>query len=87
LLIDAGFVRVEAHAIVGDSAGTREMTRLTARLLAERLDAPTFVDTSVEQGWTDVEALEAMYEAVLAWGERPDAFAAGLAVAAIGWKP
>ena len=40
---------------------------------------------SVAQGWATREELERMAEALIAWGEAPDAFYARPGFTAIGW--
>jgi len=42
-------------------------------------------ELAVAQGWATREELERMAEALLAWGESPDAFYARPGFTAIGW--
>ena len=42
-------------------------------------------EMAIAQGWTTKQELEQMAEALIAWGEAPDAFYARPAFTAIGW--
>ena len=42
-------------------------------------------ELAIAQGWTTKQELEEMAEALIAWGEAPDAFYARPAFTAIGW--
>jgi hypothetical protein len=46
---------------------------------------PDVAQAVLAKGWASAEELEAMRAEVLEWGERPDAFAAVLYCAALGW--
>ena len=46
--------------------------------------SPTFAPGGA-QGWANERKLEAMAAAVVEWGEHPDAYAAAMGVAAVGW--
>ena len=83
LLLEAGFARTEAAATCG-STGTLTETRRDAAFGVARFRG-SFAETVLSQGWADSAELEAMYSELLAWGERPDAFSAGLACAVVGW--
>jgi len=89
LLLDAGFERAEASATVtaGGHWGTAEGTRFVATAIVNYLEEPAFVEVALGQGWVDRPTLAAMADAVRAWGERPDAFLAFLACAAVAWVP
>ncbi|MBV9547472.1 MAG: hypothetical protein JOY61_24125 [Chloroflexi bacterium] len=64
--------------------GTPEDTRAIAAWWAQ-VQRPDWREQFTRSGWVDDARLDAMVEAVLAWGERPDAFMAMLGVAAVGW--
>jgi len=84
LLGEAGFVRVEGHALAR-CYGTPERVQLFAATAARQLGEPTLVTPALEQGWADQDTLQAMIDAFVAWGQDPDAFRAVLCPAALGW--
>jgi hypothetical protein len=84
LLREAGFVRTAASASA-EFRGTPETVRAFAELAIAHHSAPDFVQTVLEQGWADQATLAAMYEALRAWGENPDAYQAVVMCEAIGW--
>jgi SAM-dependent methyltransferase len=86
LLLEAGFVDVVA-GVKADGGGTPELTRLVAHGLIARLRGPAGADAIVRRGWATRAELDAMFAEVRAWGERPDAFYAGLYCSAIGQVP
>jgi SAM-dependent methyltransferase len=85
LLLEAGFARTEGHAVAADHHGTLAETRKHTQLIAMLLSSPAWAATIRSEGWADDAELERIRAAVLAWGERPDAFSAWLYCAAIGW--
>jgi ubiquinone/menaquinone biosynthesis C-methylase UbiE len=85
LLLQAGFSRTEGHAVAADSYGSLEETRRLSNILRQLFRAPEFVKVVTDQKWTSEGELEAMIAAFEAWGERPDAFAAIMYCAAVGW--
>jgi hypothetical protein len=87
LLLEAGFARPVATATLGTFGawGTPEDTPLYAAWIVDQLRAPAFSALAIAQGWADEATLAAMAAEVLAWGERPDAFAVVMGVAALGW--
>jgi SAM-dependent methyltransferase len=86
LLVEAGFVDVVA-GVKADGGGTPELTRQVARGLVARLQGPFGADAIVRLGWATRAEIDAMFAAVLTWGERPDAFYAGLYCSAVGRAP
>ena len=82
----AGFTRTEASGLltteVGLPAGTLEETRRVAQNLLIRLRG-VLGTLALEQGWTTKEELAQIAEALIAWGEAPDAFYARPAFTAI----
>jgi SAM-dependent methyltransferase len=87
LLLQAGFDRPIAGATLGTGGvwGTSDDTRMLSAWLADQFRAPAFRDLVIEQAWTDEASFDAMIDEVLAWGKRPDSFAAGMGVTALGW--
>jgi ubiquinone/menaquinone biosynthesis C-methylase UbiE len=89
LLRAAGFARTEGFAgIVGpgslDGAGTLATTRAAAQADIARL-REVVAPIALEEGWATEAELEAMAEALAAWGEDPDALAFRVRCTAIGW--
>jgi SAM-dependent methyltransferase len=88
LLREAGFTRTEASGLltteVGLPAGTPEETRRVAHSLVIRVRG-VLGTLALEQGWATKEELEQIAEALIAWGEGPDAFYARPAFWALGW--
>lgn len=85
LLLEAGFVRAEGHAVATEQYGTLAETRRFAAIIARMLQNAELTGFMVAQGLVSAEELLRLREAALAWGERPDAFAAILYCAALGW--
>lgn len=85
LLLEAGFARAEGHAVAADHHGTLAETRKQAGLIALLLSSPEWVATILSEGWADEAELARIRAAVVAWGERPDAFSAWMYCAAVGW--
>jgi ubiquinone/menaquinone biosynthesis C-methylase UbiE len=83
-LLAAGFMRAEGYASA-EAYGTPDETRLLAAAFAESARAPHFVRTALGQGWAGQAELDELPAALLAWGERPDAFLAALKCGALGW--
>jgi SAM-dependent methyltransferase len=84
LLLEAGFARSEGQVSVF-GGGTPELTRRHAAIVQARLRGPAAAELAIEQGWVTRERLEAMLDAMRAWGERPDAFYAMTICSAVGW--
>ena len=88
LLRAAGFTRTQASGEMateaGPPAGSLEETRRVAQNHLIRLHG-VLGELAIAQGWTTTEELEQMAEALIAWGEAPDAFYARPAFTAIGW--
>jgi hypothetical protein len=68
----------------GPPAGSLEETRRVAQNHLIRLRG-LLGELAVAQGWATRQELEQMADALLAWGEAPDAFYARPAFMAIGW--
>jgi SAM-dependent methyltransferase len=88
LLREAGFARTQASGNLtteaGPAAGSLEDTRRVAQNHLIRLRG-VLGELAVAQGWATRGELEQMAEALIAWGESPDAFYARPGFAAIGW--
>ena len=88
LLRAAGFARTRASGDMateaGPPAGSLEETRRVAQNHLIRLRG-MLGELAIAQGWTTKEELEQTAEALIAWGEAPDAFYARPAFTAIGW--
>jgi len=88
LLRDAGFARTRASGTLateaGPPAGSLEETRRVAQNHVIRLRGP-LGKLAVAQDWATNEELDQMAEALIAWGETPDAFYARPSFTAIGW--
>ena len=88
LLREAGFARTQASGNLateaGPPAGSLEQTRIHAQNDLIRLRG-VLGELAVAQGWTTREELEQMAEALIAWGDDPDAFYARPSFTAIGW--
>ena len=68
----------------GPPAGCLEDTHVVARNHLIRLRG-ILGELAVTQAWVTREELEQMAEAIIAWGEAPDAFYARPGFTAIGW--
>jgi hypothetical protein len=68
----------------GPPAGSLEATRTVAHNHLLRLRGG-LGELAIAQGWTTKEELEQMAEALVAWGEAPDAFYARPCFTAIAW--
>jgi ubiquinone/menaquinone biosynthesis C-methylase UbiE len=88
LLREAGFARTQAsgglYTETGPPAGTLEETRRVAQNHLIRLRGG-LGELAVAQGWVTRPELEQMAEAIIAWGDAPDAFYARPGFSAIGW--
>lgn len=84
LLLEAGFARTEGHAVAADHYGTLAETRKIAGLTDMLLSNPQWVSIICSEGWTDEAELARIRAALVAWGERPDAFSAVMYCAAVG---
>ena len=88
LLREAGFARTRASGTLateaGPPAGSLEETRRVAQNHVIRLRGP-LGKLAVAQDWATNEELDQMAEALIAWGETPDAFYARPSFTAIGW--
>jgi ubiquinone/menaquinone biosynthesis C-methylase UbiE len=88
LLLEAGFARTQASASMateaGPPAGSPEATRRVAQNHLVRLRG-LLGERAVTQGWATRQELEQMAEALIAWGDAPDAFYARPVFTALGW--
>jgi SAM-dependent methyltransferase len=88
LLREAGFTRTQASGAMvteaGPPAGTREETRRVAQNHLLQLRGVQG-KLALEQGWVTPQELEQMAEALMAWGDAPDAFYARPGFTALGW--
>jgi SAM-dependent methyltransferase len=88
LLRAAGFTRTQASGALvteaGPPAGTLEETRRVAQNHVLQLRG-VHGKLALEQGWVTQPELEQMAEALMAWGEAPDAFYARPGFTALGW--
>jgi SAM-dependent methyltransferase len=85
LMLEAGFARSQGFALAPEVYGDDERTRWFADFAAGVFAAPSMAETVVSEGWATRAELDRMTAALQAWAERPDAFAAWLYCAAIGW--
>jgi ubiquinone/menaquinone biosynthesis C-methylase UbiE len=85
LLLEAGFVRTEGHAVASEYYGTLEETRRYAAFVGRLMQNPSLVELVLAQGWAQPDELEKLRAEIHAWGELPDAFGAVLYCAALGW--
>ena len=88
LLREAGFARTQASASMateaGPPAGSLEETRRVAQNHVIRVHG-LLGERAVTQGWATRQELEQIAEALIAWGEAPDAFYARPVFTALGW--
>ena len=88
LLREAGFARTQASGTMsteaGPPAGSLEETRRVAQNHLIRLHG-VLGELAVAQGWVTKQELEQVAEALMAWGEAPDAFYSRPVFTAIGW--
>ena len=88
LLREAGFARTRASGTLtteaGPPAGSLEETRRVAQNHLIRLRG-IVGELALAQGWTTKQELEQIADALIAWGEAPDAFYARPAFTAVGW--
>ncbi|HEV2462148.1 MAG TPA: methyltransferase domain-containing protein [Ktedonobacterales bacterium] len=85
LLLEAGFARTEGYAVAADFYGTLAETRRFAAFVGRLMRNPDLVQLMVARDWASPDELQALPAELQAWGERPDAFAAVLYCAALGW--
>ena len=88
LLREAGFTRTQASGTMsteaGPPAGTLEETRRVAQNHLLQLRG-VHGKLALEQGWVAQHELEQMAEALIAWGDAPDAFYARPVFTALAW--
>ena len=88
LLREAGFARTQASGEMtteaGPPAGSLEATRRVAQNHLIRLRG-VLGERAIAHGWTTKHELAQIAEALITWGEAPDAFYARPAFMAIGW--
>ena len=88
MLREAGFVRTHASATMateaGPPAGSIEETRRVAQNHLIRVRG-LLGELAVAQGWATRQELEQMAEALIAWGDAPDALYARPVFTALGW--
>lgn len=86
LLLEAGFARTEGFAVAAEHYGTLTETRRYAALVARVMGNPDMAQIVQTQGLVaSATELEELRAGILEWGERPDAFAAMMYCAALGW--
>ena len=85
LLLEAGFARTEGFAVAAEHYGTLAETRRFAALTARLMGNPEMAQLVQAHGIASADEWEALRAGVLEWGERPDAFAAVMYCAALGW--
>src|SRR5262249_21960429 len=88
LLRDVGFSRTQASGTLnteaGPPAGSPEETCRVAQNDLIRLRG-VLGKLAVARGWATSDELEEIAQALMAWGETPDAFYARTSFTAIGW--
>lgn len=88
LMREAGFVRTAAFATMGredgPAAGTLEDTRRSAQNHLIRVRGIQG-QRAVERGWLTPDQIEQIAEALVAWGDDPDAVFARPTFMAVGW--
>ena len=88
LLREAGFANTRATADMvteaGPSAGSLEETRRVAQNHLIKLRG-VLGELAIAQGWTTKQELEQIADALMTWGDAPDAFYARPVFMAIGW--
>jgi Methyltransferase domain len=88
LLREAGCTRTQASGAMvteaGPPAGTLEETRRVAQNHLLQLRG-VHGKLALEQGWVTQHELEQMAEALMSWGDAPDAFYARPGFTALGW--
>lgn len=85
LLLEAGFARTEGFAIAAEHYGNLAETRRYASVVHRVLQSPEMTQLVQARGWVQPGEIEQLRAGVLEWGERPDAFAAVMYCAALGW--
>jgi SAM-dependent methyltransferase len=85
LMLEAGFARTEGFALAPETYGDAESTRWFADFATGLFRAPRMADVIVGEGWATRDELDETIAALNEWGDRPDAFAAWLYCAALGW--
>jgi SAM-dependent methyltransferase len=85
LMLDAGFARTEGFAHAPEVYGNAEATRRFADLVIGLLMSPTIATTAIDECWATQAGLDAVIDVLNSWALRPDAFAAWLYCAALGW--
>ena len=85
LLREAGFERSEGQALAV-TGGTPEAARKMARLLLT-LHRETASPVALEHGWTTQQEVDAISEAIVRWGEHPDAFVVNIRCCTLAWAP
>jgi SAM-dependent methyltransferase len=86
LMLDAGFARTEGFAHAPEVYGNAEATRRFADLVIGLLISPTLATTAINECWATQAGLDAVIDVLNSWALRPDAFAAWLYCAALGWN-
>ena len=85
LLLEAGFAQVEYNA-TGISNGTNEQVRRAADALIDRSLSGPMLETMLREGWLQQDRVEAMKQAIRAWGENPHAVGVMMYGTAVAWK-
>lgn len=86
LLREAGFAQTVGHAVAADYYGTLQGTTRITELFTHLLSDPSMAELITQQGWATQDELGAVLDGIRSWGECPDAFAAVMYCAAVGWK-
>jgi ubiquinone/menaquinone biosynthesis C-methylase UbiE len=85
LMLEAGFARTQGFALAPEVYGDAESTRWFADFAIGLFSAQGMSDVILGEGWATREELDGMIAGFRDWAERPDAFAAWLYCAALGW--
>lgn len=85
LMLEAGFARTEGFAVAAEHYGTLAETRRYSGIVARLIQNPDLRQLVLANGLATSDEIETMLTDALAWGERPDAFAAIMYCAALGW--
>jgi SAM-dependent methyltransferase len=84
-LLDAGFSRAEATAVVEAYGAPDQNAYFKAMSLF--LSLPTIGGVIVEQGWAGRAEVEEMMAQWWAWGKRSDSLLVMVSITAVGWVP
>lgn len=85
LLLEAGFARTQGFALTPEVYGDAESTRWFADFVTGWIGSPSMTELILRQGWATQSELTFMRAAFDEWAGQPDAFAAWMYCAALGW--